>query len=76
MSLKRIHINQHIIKANKKNGTNDPPITIKEAGANTKAYGVLITGPSCLLYSPDRPLKCGARLWLETTSEIKLLNTP
>ena len=26
---KRIHINQHVIRANKKNGTNDPAITVK-----------------------------------------------
>ena len=26
---KRIHINQHVIRANAKNGTNDPAITVK-----------------------------------------------
>jgi hypothetical protein len=26
---KKIHINQHIIRSNKKNGTNDPVITVK-----------------------------------------------
>ena len=26
---KKDHINQHVIRANKKNGTNDPAITVK-----------------------------------------------
>ena len=31
---KRIHINQHVIRANKKNGTNDPAITVKTSKQN------------------------------------------
>ena len=37
MGKKYIHVNQHKIRANKKNGTNDPVITVKEGRKNT--YG-------------------------------------
>ena len=32
---KYIHVNQHVIRANKKHGTNDPVITIKQGSKNT-----------------------------------------
>jgi hypothetical protein len=64
--IKRIHVNQHIIRGNRRDGTNDPPITIKTSRANVRAHEVRIDGPSRLVYSPDKPLSCGARLWVET----------
>ena len=39
---KRIHINQHVIRANKKNGTNDPAITVKTSRNNYYANRVEI----------------------------------
>ena len=41
---KKIHINQHIIRSNKKNGTNDPVITVKTSKSNTYASEVEILG--------------------------------
>ena len=35
MTKKYIHVNQHKIRANKKHGTNEPVITIKEGKNNT-----------------------------------------
>lgn len=70
--IKRIHINQHKLKANLKNGTNDPVITIQTSKGPTYANGVIINGPSKLVYSPNKPLSCGARLWLETESDLVL----
>ena len=69
---KRIHINQHVIRANKKNGTNDPAITVKTYKRNIYAHRVEIDGPSSVVYSPDKPLSCGARVWIETDAEVKL----
>jgi hypothetical protein len=37
---KKIHINQHVIRSNKKNGTNDPVITVKTSKSNTYANEV------------------------------------
>ena len=65
----RIHVNQHKIKANKKHGTNDPVITVKTSKSNTYGHEVKINGSSKVIYSPDKPLSCGAKVWIETESE-------
>jgi hypothetical protein len=67
---KKIHINMHEIRSNKRNGTNDPVITVKTYNSNTYGYGVDILGDSKVVYSPDKPLSCGARVWIETDSEV------
>ena len=41
---KRIHINQHVIRANKKNGTNDPAITVKTYNRQLYATASRSTG--------------------------------
>ncbi len=71
---KKIHINQHIIRSNKKNGTNDPVITVKTSKSNTYASEVEILGKSKLVYSPNKPLSCGARVWIETDGKVVLDN--
>ena len=65
----RIHVNMHKIRANKKNGTRDPVITCKTSKSNTYAYSVKINGPSEVIYSPDKPLSCEARMWIECDSD-------
>ena len=67
---KKIHINMHKIRANKKHGTNEPVITVKTYKTNTYAHEVEILGNSKVVYSPDKPLSCGARLWIETDAEV------
>ena len=69
--MKRIHVNMHKVRANKKHGTNEPVLTIKEGKTNTYCHEVDILGPSKLIYRPDKPLSCGARVWIETEAEIK-----
>lgn len=69
--LKRIHVNQHVIRANRKLGAADPPIRIKTYRENVSASSVMIEGPSELIYRPDDPLSCGARLWIETRSPVR-----
>ena len=70
--MKRIHVNMHKVRANKKHGTNEPVLTIKERKSNTYCHEVDILGPSKLVYRPDKPLSCGARVWIETDAEIKI----
>ena len=70
----RIHVNQHKIKANKKHGTNDPVITVKTSKSNTYGHEVIINGSSKVIYSPDKPLSCGAKVWIETESEVEVYN--
>mgnify|MGYP003118138639 FL=1 len=71
---KRIHINQHKIRSNKKNNTNEPVITVKTSKSNNYAHEVEIQGPSKVIYSPDKPLSCGARVWIETDEKVVLDN--
>jgi hypothetical protein len=72
---KFIHVNQHVIRANKKNGTNDPIIAIKEGKKNTYCHRVRINGPSEVMYSGNEKtlLPCGARVAIVTESEIEIL---
>ena len=69
---KRIHINQHKIRSNKKHNLNEPVITVKTSKSNDYAHEVEINGPSKVIYSPDKPLSCGAKVWIETESEVNL----
>jgi len=69
----RIHVNQHKIRSNKKHNLNEPVITVKTSKSNTYASEVEIKGPSKVIYSPDKPLSCGAKVWIETESEVVTL---
>ena len=75
--LKRIHINKHIIKANAKNGDSNPVITVKTYDSNTYGHTVEILDKNgnvvaTVVYSPDKPLPCGAKVWIETSSEVTI----
>ena len=67
---KKIHINQHIIKSNAKTGADDPVITVKTYRSNEYGSEVTVTGPCKIIYSPDKPLSCGAKVWIETDAEV------
>ena len=66
----RIHVNQHVIKKNSKTGDREPVLTVKSGRSNIYAHEVEILGPSTVIYSPDKPLSCGAKVWVETESEV------
>jgi hypothetical protein len=70
--IKRIHVNQHIIKSNRKNGSNNPVLTIKTTSDNIKANHIMIGDNVRLCYAPESPLACGATIWIETTEEINI----
>jgi hypothetical protein len=67
---KRIHINQHRIRANKKHNTNEPVITVKTYKSNEYGHDVQILGESRVVYSPNKPLPCGAKVWIETEAPV------
>ena len=69
----RIHINQHVIKSNHKNNRREPVITVKNYKSNTYAHEIKILGESKVIYSPDKPLSCGAKVWIETDAEVVVL---
>ena len=68
----RIHVNQHKIRSNKKHNLNEPVITVKTSKSNIYGHEVEVLGPSKIIYSPDKPLSCGARVWIETEGEVKI----
>ena len=69
-----IHVNQHVIKDNAKTGDKKPVLTIKTYKSNTYAHEVAIKGDSKVVYSPDKPLSCGARVWIETQAPVDILS--
>jgi hypothetical protein len=70
-----VHVNQHMIRANKKHGTNRPVITIKRGKSNTYCHEVEILGPSVVKYGGnDKPLlSCGARVVVETEGNVRVI---
>jgi len=68
-----IHVNQHVIKSNRKNGVEDPVLTVKTYKNNRYAHEVEVLGPSKVVYSPDKPLSCGAHVWIETQGEVTII---
>jgi hypothetical protein len=70
--IKRIHVNQHHIRANGKDGGDRPVITVKNYKENIKCNEVEILGSSKVVYSPNKPLSCGAKVWIETEAEVKI----
>jgi hypothetical protein len=66
-----IHVNQHVIRKNSTTGERKPVLTVKTYKSNTYAHSVEIEGPCRVVYSPDKPLSCGAKVWIETTSTVK-----
>ena len=75
MIKKQIHINQHVIRANKKNQANEPVVTVKTYKSNDYGHEVNILGSSKVIYSPQKPLPCGATVWIETKSPVEVKNT-
>lgn len=66
----KIHVNQHNIRANNK-GASEPVITVKDYKQNRKCNEAIIVGDDGMpvakvVYSPDKPLPCGAKVWIET----------
>ena len=68
-----IHVNQHVIKSNRKNKVEEPVLTVKTYKSNTYAHEVNIKGDSKVVYCPDKPLSCGAHVWIETQSEVEIV---
>lgn len=69
-TIKRIHVNQHVIRRNKKTGACEPAITIQWKNKSYRFHDIAIEGPSSVIYSPEKPLSCGAHIWVETTATV------
>ncbi len=73
---KIIHVNMHIIKRNRKSGKEgyqEPPVTCKTYKSNTYGHEVIFHGQGRVVYQPHKPLSCGARLWIETSAPVTVI---
>ena len=69
-----VHVNQHNIKANAK-GANEPVLTVKDYKENRKGFKARVLDADgntvgSFVYSPDKPLSCGAKVWFETFNRV------
>ena len=72
-----IHVNQHKIKANRKNGTCEPVLTCKTYNSNEYGHTARLLDTdgneiARVVYRPNKPLSCGAHVWIETHSRVEV----
>tara|TARA_R100000353_G_scaffold84409_2_gene62915 strand:- start:1153 stop:1476 length:324 start_codon:yes stop_codon:yes gene_type:complete len=72
---KYIHINQHVIRSNAKSGKREPVITVKTYKTNDYGHETIVNGPCTIVYSPDKPLSCGAKVWIETEAGVTVVDS-
>ena len=70
-----IHVNQHIIKSNRKTGEDRPVLTVKTYKDNRYAMEAIIRDEkgrevARVVYRPHNPLSCGAHCWIETSLQV------
>lgn len=73
-----IHVNQHVIRANKSNEENNPVLTVKTYKSNDYAHEAIIRDKNGeevarVVYRPDNPLSCGAHVWIETENDVETI---
>lgn len=69
----KLLINRHTVNRNANTGSRDAPISIQRPGEKVAyAHEVRVVGDSILVYRPDKPLRCGARVWIEC-EEIEVI---
>ena len=70
-----IHVNQHVIKRNRKHNEIEPVLTVKTYKDNRYAMQADIADNNgevvaSIIYRPDKPLSCGAHVWIETNNNV------
>ena len=71
--LKRIYVSTFQVSRGVQHGTEERPITVEHpSGVLYSARDLEILGPSRIRYAPDAPNPAGARVWIETTSDIAI----
>jgi hypothetical protein len=70
--IKRIHVNRHNVAHNKKHNTSRPVFSVKTSKANHTTDHVEFSGSARLVYCPEKPLSCGAVVWIETSEPVSI----
>lgn len=71
--LKRIHVNQGLVRHNVKHKDDIPSVTVQWHGKSYTAADVIVKGRSRVVQRMHEPLSCGARIWIETHAEVELV---
>lgn len=66
----RIFVSPPTIQENERTGERAPTIAVRANGKVTMHHRVTIHGPSEVVYDPDGKDKYGARVFIETQSEV------
>lgn len=75
-----IHVNKHNIKSNSKCCVSDrkPVLTVKDYKENRLGDTAILMCDGVevarVVYRPENPLKCGAKVWIETKCNVTVAN--
>lgn len=72
--MKIIHVNVLVIRWNKKHNNTLPACRVQEGTQTRYCREVDIKGPCRMIYRPEEPLSCGAKLWIETEADVELVD--
>lgn len=74
MAKQIIHVAQQAIQKNRRDGTDEPAIIIRTGSKSQRVHelDLVVDGKVIgqMVYRPNDPLSCGARLWLELDTDI------
>ena len=70
-----VHVNKHIIRANRVKGRNDPVLTVKHRGKLSHGHEAAVLDENGnevgrFIYRPEQPLSCGAEVWFKTSLQV------
>lgn len=68
-----IHVNKPQIDRNRKQKTNQPVITVRQGSRKTYCHLAEIKGSCRVVYQPDNPLPCGAKVWIEVVPDTVVI---
>lgn len=72
--MNRIHVNSLTLRSNAERQRDEPVMLMHDRDdAVTRGKHVVIHGPSRIVYRPTAPLSCGATVWIETNSEVTIM---
>lgn len=84
--LTRVHVHQHVIRANEKvrkdnpEGDLEPPIIVKTYKGSKRGNTVVIydadgAETARVIYDPGNPICGGARVWIETSNQVEIVDS-
>ena len=68
----RLHVNRHVIASNRKRGEREPVYRLKVGSKNviSETDNIELLGRWRVVYSPDKPLSCGAVAYIECVEGV------